>query len=74
VDIVGDPDWDVPFGQDRLVLLYLATQAIRYQTSIISFRSGAEIPVGGAALALKCGYDPAMWPKQILQQLETVKY
>jgi hypothetical protein len=35
----------VPFGQGRLVLLYLATNAIRYKTPTVWFRSGAEILV-----------------------------
>ena len=46
LDIVGHPNWGVPFGQDRLVILYLATQAVRYQTREVRFRSGAELLVG----------------------------
>ena len=45
LDIIGHPEWGVPYGQDRLLLLYLATQAVRYQSPIIRFRSGAEILV-----------------------------
>ncbi len=28
-EIAGHPDYGVPFGQDRLVLLWLATAAVR---------------------------------------------
>jgi hypothetical protein len=45
LEIVGHPEWGVPFGQDRLVLLYLATNAIRHKTPTVWFRSGAEILV-----------------------------
>lgn len=45
LEIVGHPDWGVPFGLDRLVVLYLATNAVRYQSSTVWFRSGAEILV-----------------------------
>jgi hypothetical protein len=43
LEIVGHPEWGVPFGQDRLVLLYLATQAVRFQTREVWFRSGGEL-------------------------------
>jgi hypothetical protein len=43
LEIVGHPEWGVPFGQDRLVLLYLATNAIRHKSATVWFRSGAEI-------------------------------
>jgi len=45
LEIIGHPEWGVPYGQDRLVLLYLATEAIRYQSPIVWFRSGAQILV-----------------------------
>ena len=45
LDVVGHPQWGVPFGQDRLVILYLATQAVRFQNPEVWFRSGAEILV-----------------------------
>jgi hypothetical protein len=45
LEITGHPTWGVPFGQDRLVLLYLATQAVRYQTRGLRFRSAAELLV-----------------------------
>lgn len=45
LEITGHPSWGVPFGQDRLVVLYLATQAVRYQTREVRFRSGAEMLV-----------------------------
>ncbi len=43
LEITGHPEWGVPFGQDRLVILYLATQAVRYQTRNVHFPSGAEL-------------------------------
>jgi hypothetical protein len=45
LEVVGHPDWGIPFGQDRLVLLHMATLAVRYQSPAIYFRSGAEILV-----------------------------
>jgi hypothetical protein len=44
-EVVGHPEWGVPFGQDRLVLLHTATLAVRHQSPVIHFRSGAEILV-----------------------------
>lgn len=43
LEVTGHPDWGVPFGQDRLVLLHLATMAVRHQSREVCFRSGAEI-------------------------------
>jgi hypothetical protein len=43
LEIVGHPDYGVPFGQDRLVLLWLATVAIRQQSPVVRFGSAAEI-------------------------------
>ena len=43
LEIVGHPDYGVPFGQDRLVLLWLATAAVRQQSPVIRFGSAAEI-------------------------------
>jgi Plasmid encoded RepA protein len=45
LEIAGHPQWGVPFGQDRLLILFLATQAVRYQTREVRFRSGAELLV-----------------------------
>ncbi len=45
LEVVGHPEWGIPFGQDRLVLLHMATLAVRNQSPIIHFRSGAEILV-----------------------------
>jgi hypothetical protein len=45
LEIAGHPDWGVPFGQDRLLILFLATQAVRYQAREVRFRSGAELLV-----------------------------
>ncbi|MFL6449249.1 MAG: replication protein RepA [Bryobacteraceae bacterium] len=43
LDVIGHPDSGVPFGQDRLLILFLATQAVRHQTREGRFRSGAEL-------------------------------
>jgi hypothetical protein len=45
LEIVGHPDYGVPFGQDRLVLLWLATAAVRQKSPIVRFGSAAEILV-----------------------------
>ena len=37
LEIVGHPDHGVPFGQDRLVLLWLATVAVRQQNPVVQF-------------------------------------
>jgi hypothetical protein len=42
---VGHPDYGVPFGQDRLVLLWLATAAVRQKSPVVRFGSAAEILV-----------------------------
>ena len=43
LEIVGHPDHGVPFGQDRLVLLWLATVAVRQQNPVVQFGSAAQI-------------------------------
>jgi hypothetical protein len=43
LEIVGHPDYGVPFGQDRLVLLWLATVAVRQRSPVVRFGSAAEI-------------------------------
>ena len=45
LEIVGHPDYGVPFGQDRLVLLWLATAAVRQKSPVVRFGSAAEILV-----------------------------
>jgi hypothetical protein len=45
LEIVGHPDLGVPFGQDRLILLWLATAAVRQKCPVIRFGSAAEILV-----------------------------
>lgn len=41
--IVGDPEYGLPFGQDRLIPIWLATTATRIQSKFIRFSAGAEI-------------------------------
>ncbi len=43
LEIVGHPEFGIPFGQDRLLLLWLATTAVRRQTPIVHFESAAQI-------------------------------
>jgi hypothetical protein len=43
LEIVGHPEFGVPFGQDRLLLLWLATQAVRRQSPVVEFESAAQI-------------------------------
>lgn len=43
LEIVGNPDYGVPFGQDRLVLLSLATAAVRAKSPVVRFGSAGEI-------------------------------
>ncbi len=42
---MGHPDYGVPFGQDRPVLLWLATVAVRQRNPVVRFGSAAEILV-----------------------------
>jgi hypothetical protein len=41
--VTGHPTYGVPWGQDRLVPIFLATLAVRQQKQTISFRSAAEM-------------------------------
>jgi hypothetical protein len=43
LQVTGHPDFAVPFGQDRLVLIFLATLAIRQKSQVIRFRTAAEM-------------------------------
>ncbi len=43
LQVTGHPTYGVPWGQDRLVPIFLATLAIRQQTQTITFRSAAEM-------------------------------
>ncbi len=43
LSIVADPEWGLPWGQDRLTLLWCFTEAVRRQSPIISFRAAADI-------------------------------
>jgi hypothetical protein len=41
--ITGHPNYGLPFGQDRIVPIYLATLAVRQQSQTIRFRTAAEM-------------------------------
>ena len=43
LQITGHPEFGLPFGQDRLVPIFLATLAVRQQSHTIRFRSAAEM-------------------------------
>lgn len=43
LQITGHPDFGLPFGQDRLVPIFLATLAVRQQSQTIRFRSAAQM-------------------------------
>jgi hypothetical protein len=43
LQITGHPKFGVPFGQDRIVPIFLATLAVRQQSRVVRFRSGAEM-------------------------------
>jgi hypothetical protein len=43
LQITGHPQFGLPFGQDRLVLIFLATLAVRQKSQTVRFRSAAEM-------------------------------
>jgi Plasmid encoded RepA protein len=43
LQITGHPNFGLPFGQDRIVPIYLATLAIRQQNQAVRFRTAAEM-------------------------------
>jgi Plasmid encoded RepA protein len=43
LEIIGHPDYGVPFGQDRLIPLWVATQAVRQQSRRVEFESASQI-------------------------------
>jgi hypothetical protein len=43
LQVTGHPSYGLPWGQDRLVPLYLATLAVRQRSETITFNSGAEM-------------------------------
>ena len=43
LQITGHPQYGLPFGQDRLVPIYLATLAVRQKSPTVRFRSGAAM-------------------------------
>jgi Plasmid encoded RepA protein len=43
LQVSGHPDYGLPWGQDRLVPIFLATLAIRQQNRTVTFRSAAEM-------------------------------
>src|SRR5437763_14382789 len=54
LQVTGHPTYGLPWGQDRLVPIFLATLAVRQQRQKITFRSAAEmldtfgLPQGGS--------------------------
>jgi hypothetical protein len=43
LQVTGHPEFGVPFGQDRLVPIFLATLAVRQKSQLIRFRTAAEM-------------------------------
>jgi len=43
LQVTGHPSYGLPWGQDRLVPIFLATMAIRQQSARITFKSAAEM-------------------------------
>jgi len=43
LQVTGHPDFGLPFGQDRLVPIFLATMAVQQQSRIVRFESAAEL-------------------------------
>lgn len=43
LQLVGHPEFGLPFGQDRLIPIFLATLAIRQRNPVLRFKSGAEM-------------------------------
>lgn len=43
LQVTGHPEFGLPFGQDRLVPIFLATMAVRQQSRIVRFESAAEL-------------------------------
>jgi alpha-beta hydrolase superfamily lysophospholipase len=41
--VIGHPDQGLPFGQDRLLLIWIATMATWHKSRVIRFRSAAAI-------------------------------
>ena len=41
LQVTGHPDFGLPFGQDRLVPIFLATMAVRQQSQTIRFKSAS---------------------------------
>jgi hypothetical protein len=43
LQVTGHPNYGLPFGQDRIVPIYLATLAVRQQSQTIRFRTASEM-------------------------------
>jgi hypothetical protein len=43
LQVTGHPNYGVPFGQDRIVPIFLATLAVQQQSQTIQFKSAAEM-------------------------------
>lgn len=43
LQITGHPEFGLPFGQDRLVLIFLATMAVQQRSQVVRFRAAAEM-------------------------------
>jgi Plasmid encoded RepA protein len=43
LEICAHPDYGLPFGQDRLALIWVASLAVKQKSRVVSFESGSQI-------------------------------
>jgi len=43
LQLTGHPEFGVPFGQDRIVPIFLATMAVRQKSPVLRFKSAAQM-------------------------------
>jgi len=43
LQVTGHPDFGVPFGQDRIVPIFLATMAVQQKSPVLRFKSAAQM-------------------------------
>jgi hypothetical protein len=53
LQLTGHPNYGLPFGQDRIVPIYLATLAVRQKSQTIRFRTAADSDISRIAMTTK---------------------
>jgi len=78
LQVTGHPQYGVPWGQDRLVPIFLTTLAVRQQSQKITFRSAAEMldlfgmQQGGITIpASDFGISKSFWGNDIFRNRYT---